>query len=166
MKGHTQNNPNQNFPLGKIPKEWQKELERLQKERQAYSYHRRQQETLYNSAVRESKKREEKEIRRLIVELQGEIKKLEKANGSLTKEVKKAAVQAVRSQPQKYTLSFVKHLIKVVKSLRKRVEDAADWLQIWNQKQKKKRFWDIFRSKRGGASYLLSSEHYLTRSAG
>lgn len=64
-------------------------------------------------------------------------------------------------------LSKIRSLIQKVIQARKNMENSAEWLQTQNQRGKKKgQFWSTFTSNKGGSKFLLSSEHYLTRSAG
>jgi len=119
-------------------------------------------------------KREEKEIySRDKREAELEIKALQKEVGSLAqqtdqleKHLQTAAKQTIVN-PNIYDLSFLQQLRSFIKHFRAKIEDASIWLATLNQKSRKRsNFWNMFANKKGGAKFLLSSEHYLTRSAG
>lgn len=135
---------------------------------------RRQQQFFYQA---EQLRREEKELyshreRELKLEvqtLQKEIKEALKAGQKVKKEIELAIEQST-AEPGAYHLAFLARLKSFVLKLidiRKNMEESAEWLAAWNQRSKKKGFfWATFASKKGGSKFLLSSEHYLTRSAG
>jgi len=119
-------------------------------------------------------KREEKEIySRDKRETELEIKALQKEVGNLAQQTDRlekhlqVATKQTIVNPNIYDLSFLQQLRSLIKHFRAKIEDASVWLATLNQKSKKRsRFWNIFANKKGGAKFLLSSEHYLTRSAG
>jgi len=107
------------------------------------------------------------ETETLLKEIKKELEELKKVKVAFTKNVEKA----VARPPQKASLhhiGFLQHIKKVIFNLRKTVENSSDWLAAWsNRRQKKGLFWNTFLNrKRGGSQFLLSSEHYMTRSAG
>jgi hypothetical protein len=81
----------------------------------------------------------------------------------LGKEVQLAAMQAP-IEPGVYHIIFFEKLLEFIKSFRKKIEEASVWLHISNKRAQKKNFWG--RYKQHGAKYLLSGEHYASRSAG
>jgi len=122
-------------------------------------------------------KQEEKQIyshkeRELRVEVETLREEVAKALGTIKKVEKQADVAAAQPivEPGPYHLNFLIRLRSLVLKLiemRKNMNESAEWLAAWNQKSKKKGFfWSTFASKKGGGKFLLSSEHYLTRSAG
>lgn len=95
--------------------------------------------------------------------LMQEVLALAKTTQSLGEKVEVAAMQAP-AQPGVYHLIFFEKLLEFIKNFRKNIEDASLWLQATNKRAEKKNYWAIY--KKHGSSFLLSGEHYLTRSAG
>jgi hypothetical protein len=125
----------------------------------------RELKSVYDSKDRDLKN----EVEALRMTLEKETEKLARASSSLYQQTKTAVSEKIE-KPGNYHLGFftaIFTLIRKVSQARKSIEESADWLQLYNQKSKKKgRFWDTYTGKRGGSKFLLSSEHYLTRSAG
>ncbi len=82
----------------------------------------------------------------------------------LAKETQIAAMQAP-VEPGIYHIFFFKYLLDYLQSFRKKIEDASVWLSALNKRASKKNMWGQ-NYKKSGAKYLLSSEHYIARSAG
>ncbi len=114
---------------------------------------------LYNASERQTKEE--------IAALRQEIKKLAKKVVHVQANIDRAVNQRV-SQPSRYELSFWQHLHHWVRQLVEKIDSVDLWLQEWNRRRRKKGdFWGIVSNKkRGGAQFLLSAEHYMTRSAG
>ncbi len=109
----------------------------------------------------------EKRVQELRVQIQAihkEVVQIAKATPELSREVEIAAIQAP-SSPSTYELFFLTHIFEFLKSFRKKIENANIWLQTANKRAHKKNVWGANYNK-SGAKYLLSGEHYLTRSAG
>lgn len=101
-------------------------------------------------------------IKQLMVELQ----KLVVTTSNLGQEVKVASMQNI-AEPNEYHIGVLEHLIKMVKDFRVQAESAVTWLQSSNSRAQKKNFWARYKNKKtGGSKFLLSGEHYMTRSAG
>ena len=81
----------------------------------------------------------------------------------LAEETQIATMQAP-VEPGIYHVIFFQSLLEFIKSFRKKISDASVWLQSVNKRAQKKGFWG--KVKKGGSSYLLSGEHYASRSAG
>lgn len=104
------------------------------------------------------------ELRLEIRAIHEEIKKAAAATVELSEEIKIASFQ----DPMEYTeheMSRLERIFDSIKSFRKRIENAAVWLASANKRAAKKNMWGA-KYKKHGAKYLLSSEHYLQRSAG
>lgn len=153
---HRSSEENSTFPLP--PKEkkelfWQRAFSR---EKQI----RRELEEIYNAR--------ERELKLQVEALKEEIRQINLSGEKVEKEIVIAA-EEVPPQPSQYHFNFLLHLkslILRIRKLRRRMEESAEWLAAWNRRAKKKGFfWRTFASKKGGAKFLLSSEHYLTRSA-
>ena len=96
--------------------------------------------------------------------LQEEILVLSQNTQDLAEETQIAAMQAP-GEPGSYHVLFFEKLLEFIKSFRKRIEEAGVWLHATNKRAAKKNAWGA-NYKKHGAKYLLSGEHYLTRSAG
>lgn len=93
-----------------------------------------------------------------------EVGSLAKTTQGLAKDVEIATFQAP-ANPGVYHLIFFEKLREFVKSFRKKIDNAAVWLQSYNARAAKKRgFWG--QVAKSGSKRLLSPEDYLQRSAG
>lgn len=109
----------------------------------------------------------EKKVNQLKIQLHAileEVVVLADQTQNLGSEVQIAAMQAP-VEPGVYHLIFFEKLLEFIKSFRKKVEEASVWLHATNRRAQKKNAWGA-RYKKYGAKYLLSGEHYLSRSAG
>jgi len=104
------------------------------------------------------------ELRVQLQAVQTEIVRLAEKTEGLGKEAQIAAMQAP-IEPGIYHVVFFEKLFEFIKSFRKKIEEAAVWLQSVNSRASKKNAWGSA-YKKHGAKYLLSSEHYVARSAG
>jgi hypothetical protein len=104
------------------------------------------------------------ELRVQIQAIHEEVIKLAKVTPELSQEIELAAFQAPAS-PSLYELLFLQKIFEFIKSFRKKIENASVWLSSVNKRSSKKNMWGQ-NYKKHGAKYLLSSEHYLQRSAG
>jgi len=93
-----------------------------------------------------------------------EIEALAETTQELGDEVKIAIMQAP-IEPGVYHIVFFTKMLEFAKSFRKKINEAVVWLHAANKRAEKKNVWGQ-RYKKHGAKFLLSSEHYLTRSAG
>lgn len=93
-----------------------------------------------------------------------EILVLAQKTNNLAEETQIAALQAP-VEPGLYHIIFFEKLLEFIKSFRRKIEESAVWLSGVNKRAHKKNVWGA-NYKKKGASYLLSSEHYLQRSAG
>jgi hypothetical protein len=96
--------------------------------------------------------------------IQEEVLILAQNTQGLSKEIQIATMQAP-IEPGIYHLVFFEKLLEFIKSFRKKIEEASVWLHSTNTRAAKKNAWGA-RYKKHGAKYLLSGEHYLSRSAG
>lgn len=108
--------------------------------------------------------RRTQELRIQIRAIHEEVQKAAKATIELSEEVKIAAFQAPASDSV-YELYFLERMFDFIKSFRKKIQNASVWLASANKRSRKKNMWGS-NYKKHGAKYLLSSEHYLQRSAG
>ncbi len=103
------------------------------------------------------------ELRLRLQAIQTEAVKLVNSTQSLTEEVK-TAVFTGNTQPSEYHIGFFENIIQMIVSFRKKIDSAITWLQGTNKRAEKKNYWAQYKKK--GASFLLSPDHYLQRSAG
>jgi len=122
--------------------------------------------TLERRLLQEEKTISAQKSNELKVRLQAlmqEVLALAKSTQNLGERVEVATMQAP-AQPGIYHLVFFEKLLEFIRNFRKNIEDASVWLHTFNKRAEKKNFWAIY--KKHGSSFLLSGEHYLTRSAG
>ena len=127
----------------------------------------KKQEFLERKLLQEEKIQVEKKTNELKLQLkaiQNEIITFSVKVGELAQETKIAAMQAP-VEPGVYHVIFFEKLIEFIKSFGKKIEEAQVWLHAVNKRAQKKNAWGA-NYKKHGAKYLLSSEHYLQRSAG
>ncbi len=93
-----------------------------------------------------------------------ELKALAASVKNLDKEVDKA-IEQIPVHPGVYHLNFLEKLKQAVALLRKRVEEASTWLELFNRKQAKKRgYWP--QAKKLGTQFSQSGERYVATSVG
>lgn len=141
--------------------------------KEIYSGKAEKQEALQKQAFLERRLRQEdqilierrtNELRVQISAIHEEVIKLAEVTPQLAQEVKIAAFQAP-SDVSSYELYFLQRIFEFIKSFRQKIEDANVWLNSANKRSRRKNMWGQ-NYKKYGAKYLLSGEHYLTRSAG
>lgn len=103
------------------------------------------------------------ELRIQLHALREEIVILAQNTQELGEETQIAAMQAP-VEPGIYHVLFFEKLLEFIKSFRKKIEEASVWLHATNKRAQKMNYWA--RYKKHGGKFLLSGEHYLTRSAG
>ena len=103
------------------------------------------------------------ELRVQLQVIMKEVQVLTDTTQGLADEVQVATMQAP-VEPGVYHVIFFQKLLEFIKSFRAKVEDASVWLHATNKRAEKKNYWSKY--KKHGSSFLLSADHYLTRSAG
>ncbi len=96
--------------------------------------------------------------------LQQEVLVLAQSTQELNQEIQVAAMQAPVETGVYYVIFFQK-LLEFIKSFRKKINNTNVWLHASNARAAKKNAWGA-NYKKHGSKYLLSSEHYVSRSAG
>lgn len=104
------------------------------------------------------------ELQMQLKAIMDEVVVLTQSTQDLAQETQVAAMQAP-VEPGAYHVVFFENLLKFLKSFRKKISEASLWLRSANKRASKKNRWGA-NYKKHGAKYLLSGEHYLTRSAG
>lgn len=114
----------------------------------------------------ELRTRKEQDLKLQLSAIMQEIQAIAIETPQLAEELKIAAIQAP-ANPSIYHVFFFEKILEFIKSFRKKVQNANEWLASANSRAAKKggNVWGK-RYKKHGAKYLLSQEHYLTRSAG
>ena len=139
-----------------------------------FSGNREKEEKLQKQLTMERNLREEERglFERKMQELGGqlqaimqEMQAIAQTTPQLAQEIKIAAIQAPVN-PGIYHLRFFEKLLDFMQAFRKNANEASHWLHAVNARGKKGgNVWGN-NYKKGRGSYLLSSEHYLQRSAG
>jgi hypothetical protein len=145
-------------------------LEQLEARYRKNLLHQKEKITREVKSVYDSRDKELKsEVDSLRKVLKSEVEQLVEAGHDLHQQTTLATDQQIVN-PGRYHVGFllaVRTTIQKIIKARKSIEESSQWLQIHNQRGKKKgSFWNTFTSNKGGSKFLLSSEHYLTRSAG
>lgn len=107
--------------------------------------------------------KEKEKLKLRLYALQQEVAKLAESTQELGEKTKLAAMQST-VEPGVYDIAFFEKLFEFIKSFRKKVQNASIWLQAINKRADKKNYWAKY--KKHGSKFLLSPDHYLTRSAG
>lgn len=108
--------------------------------------------------------KEEVELKQQIEQLLKEIKLLIKSTNSLSAEVAAVAVEDAPVNPGKYHLNFFEYLIKMIKSLRERVDESQTWLRTFSSKKQQKKYWSMY--KKHGTTFGLSNERVVATQTG
>lgn len=146
-----QTNPEFNF------EEWinQKENEARQQER-SHQEHKRREERIVFSFQDEKLKREIDAVRQELALLVKTLQKVET-------QVEKAVIQEI-VDPGVYHVNFFHKLRTWLILLRRNLEDSSLWLDMWQTKSKKSRYWSNV--GKSGTKYMLSQERYMSTQAG
>ncbi|MCX7928250.1 MAG: DUF5660 domain-containing protein [Patescibacteria group bacterium] len=121
-----------------------------------------EQRLLQEEKIRTEKKSQE--LKAQLNAIQQELLTAVKSTQGLAEEVQIAAMTSAVN-PGIYHIVFFEKLLAFIKSFRTKIQEAQTWLYAVNKRSQKKNMWGI-NYKKHGAKYLLSSEHYLQRSAG
>lgn len=95
--------------------------------------------------------------------LMQEVQKVAQSTENLA-EVTQVAIMSAPAEPGIYHVLFFQNVLEFLQSFRKKIDLAATWLQTSNKRAEKKNYWNTYKKK--GSSFLLSPDHYLSRSAG
>lgn len=109
-------------------------------------------------------KQGEQKTRLQIQAIQEELKKLAESTKDLVKEVEIAA-KTEPIDPGVYHLNFFEKLRQTIITLRKKIEDSASWLSLFNQRTKKKGYYWA-QVRKSGTKFMLSQERYMATQAG
>lgn len=100
-----------------------------------------------------------------IKSIREELKKLIKKSEHLDLQIRRAVYQPTIDN-SKYELSFLTSLKQFIGNIFRQIEDASSFLaEARTKRRKRNRFWNTVNDKKkGGSQYLLSPEHYASRS--
>ena len=133
-----------------------REAKLKQQERTRHENIRREEKIIYS--------REQQQIKLQIKTLQEKIKQLAKEQAGLMAEAEKAAFQAV-ANPGTYHLNFFERLINLLELARKKISESKTWLQLSNQRSKRRsHYWG--QVKKSGTKFMLSQERYMATQSG
>lgn len=126
----------------------------------------RAQISLERNLSNDEKRLSQEKMQTLRVQLQSitvEIGKLAASTGNLATQTEIAMVE-VPVNPGVYHVIFFEKVLKFLQSFRQKIDQASTWLGSTNKRAEKKNYWSMYKKK--GSSFLLSPDHYLSRSAG
>lgn len=109
-------------------------------------------------------KQEEQKTRLQIKAIQEELKKLAESTKDLVKEVEVAA-KLEPVDPGVYHLNFFERLKQAIILFRKKIEESASWLSLFNQRAKRRSYYWA-QVHKSGTKFMLSAERYMATSAG
>lgn len=109
-------------------------------------------------------KQEEQKTRLQIKAIQEELKKLAESTKDLAKEVEIAS-KLEPVEPGVYHLNFFDRLKQTIVTLRKKIEDSATWLSLFNQRAKRRNYYWA-QVRKSGTKFMLSAERYMSTQAG
>lgn len=107
---------------------------------------------------------EQAELKQQIDQLLKEIKLLINSTGNLSTEVAALAVEDMPVNPGKYHINFFEMLIKMIRSLREKVDESQTWLNMFSSKKKQKQYWSMY--KKHGTTFGLSNERVVATQTG
>jgi len=109
-------------------------------------------------------KQEEQRTQLQIKAIQEELKKLVESTKELVKEVEIAS-KLEPVEPGVYHLNFFEKLKQLIISFRKKIEDSASWLSLFNQRAKRRSYYWA-QVRKSGTKFMLSQERYMATQAG
>ncbi len=126
----------------------------------------RAQISLERNLSSDEKRLSQEKMQQLRIQLQAitvEIGKLAASTGNLATQTEIAMIE-VPVNPGIYHVIFFEKVLEFLQSFRKKIDEASVWLGSTNKRAEKKNYWSMYKKK--GSSFLLSPNHYLSRSAG
>lgn len=104
--------------------------------------------------------------RTLKIQLQAVMQEVQKVAQSTENLAENTQVSMLSApvEPGVYHVRFFENLLTFLRSFRERIDLASTWMESANKRAEKKNYWATY--KKNGSSFLLSPDHYLSRSAG
>ena len=103
------------------------------------------------------------QIRKLVVLIKEEVKRIEEQNNMMIAQTAKITVEQLPDNPGIYHVRFFEWLLNLFRDIRKKVSESASWLSIARGKQKKG-YWGM--AKKKGTSFTLSGERTASTQSG
>lgn len=151
-----------NDNLAEIIREWDSRSQNTSEEKLTQQRFERLQQTHYQEQIVYN--HQQKETQNQIKNIQGELKGLASSIKNLDKEIDKA-IEQMPVKPGIYHVNFLEKLKQTILLLRKRVDEASTWLEVFNQKSAKKHgYWH--KAKTFGTQFSQSNERYVATSVG
>ncbi|MCR4263612.1 MAG: DUF5660 domain-containing protein [Candidatus Roizmanbacteria bacterium] len=119
---------------------------------------------LFSFAERRETLETTEQIKKLIVMIKEEVKKIETQNKMMITETAKITVEQMPDKPGIYHIRFFEWLLNLLTDIRKRVTESASWLSIAQGKKAKKGYWGM--AKKKGTSFTLSGERTASTQSG
>ncbi len=117
-------------------------------------------EMVFNYQEMQEERRIRSEIEEIIKEVKNELELLKTQNAALVEDVAKVSLQELPKQPGIYHLRFLEFIVKLLRSIRKKISEGKLWLEASFEKKRLKKFW--FMAKKKGTQFSMSKE--LTQS--
>ncbi len=150
----SESNPDQPFQFEDYLKSREKQI--AFQERQRYQRRIEEERLVFH--------RKQEEAKLQVQAIQNELKKLAETTQNLSQEVKKATLQAV-VEPGTYHENFFDRIRGLIELARKKLSESNTWMQIFNQRSKKRsHYW--FNVGKSGTKYMLSQERYMVTQVG
>lgn len=126
----------------------------------------KRQATFERRILNEERKTSQEKSESLRVELQAIMQEVQKVAASMENlaVATEASIVSAPVEPGVYHIHFFESILEFLQSFRKRIDLATTWLTATNKRAEKKNYWSTYKKK--GSSFLLSPDHYLSRSAG
>ena len=96
------------------------------------------------------------EMRMLLKEVKKELDAVKVQEASLVSDITKLTLNDSNEKPGIYHLRFLEFIIKLLRSIRKKISEGRMWLDASYQKRKQKGF--LGRAKKHGTAYSMSKE--------
>lgn len=106
----------------------------------------------------------EQEVQMILTEIKKEVKRLDEATKNLKKETTRVITEEVPPNPGIYHVNFFEWLLKLLKNVRQKVENAGTWLSMLYSRRNQKKYWNRF--KKHGTSFGLSGERVVSTQTG
>jgi hypothetical protein len=118
---------------------------------------------LFSFAERRETLEVNEQIKKLVVFIKEEIRRIEETNQMMITQTAKITVEQLSDKPGVYHVRFFEWLLNLLRDVRKKVSESANWLSIAHGKQKKG-FWAT--AKKKGTSFTLSGERTASTQSG
>ncbi len=115
-------------------------------------------------AERNVRQSENRQLNIKIEEILIELKKLTKSSKEMEVAFRDISIEDRPVSAGKYHLNFFEWVLSTIRTARLRVEDSANWANVFASKKGKKDYWSMF--KKAGTSFGLSGERVVATQTG